>query len=180
MDVVAGEWDGAGAVVKRALRMEQIRNPERQLQNALQCVDFLKQGFSSRAPSSYAGSTTRDIQRTFWHVGEHDINRESSMACHTIAGSRSFHSIMGNSATNNTSLLVRELSCYCAPCIERDWENCEQLEHVKRWRAVQLQPKAAPEEVDPIDGDPMDQVAAHAWVLSHYISDFIKFRCVTL
>ena len=31
---VAGEWDGAGAVVKRALCMEQIWNPDRQLQNA--------------------------------------------------------------------------------------------------------------------------------------------------
>lgn len=162
LDVIAGEWDGAGAVVKRALRMEQIRNAERPLQNALQCVEFLKQGFSSRAPSSYAGTTTRDIHRTFWHVGEHEINRESSMACHTIAGSRSLHSIMGNSTTNKTCLLVRPLSCYCASCIEKDWENCEQQAHVTRWRAVQLQPKAPTEEVDLIDGDPTDQVAAYA------------------
>ena len=52
------------------------------------------------------------------------------MACHTIPGSRSFDSIMGNSATNTTCLLVRPLSCFCVPCIEKDWENYEQEAHV--------------------------------------------------
>ena len=31
---VVEEWDGTGAIVKLALRMEQIRNLDRQLQNA--------------------------------------------------------------------------------------------------------------------------------------------------
>lgn len=138
--------------------MEQIRNPERQLQNALQCVEFLQQGFSTRATSSYAGRSSRDIHRTFWHVGEHKVNRYPSMACNTIAGSRSLHSIMGNSITNKTVLLVRQLSCFCRACIEKDWENCEQHAHVTRWRAVQLQPKTPTEELDPIEDDPMEQV----------------------
>jgi hypothetical protein len=36
-----GEWDGAGAVVKRALSVEQIQNPLRPLGNAGQVIDFL-------------------------------------------------------------------------------------------------------------------------------------------
>ena len=44
---IAGEWDGAGEVVKHALRMEQMQNPDRQLQNAAQCADFLQEGFST-------------------------------------------------------------------------------------------------------------------------------------
>lgn len=37
-----GEWDGAGAVVKRTLRTEQLLNPQRTLQNARDCVTFLE------------------------------------------------------------------------------------------------------------------------------------------
>ena len=80
------------------------------------------------------------------------------MACHTILGSRSFHSIMGNFATNRTCLLVRPLSYFCVPCIEKDWENCEQEAHVTRWRAVKLQPKVATEEVKTIEDEVFDQV----------------------
>jgi hypothetical protein len=36
-----GEWDGAGTVVKRALRMEQLRNPNQRLYNAMDWVTFL-------------------------------------------------------------------------------------------------------------------------------------------
>ena len=36
-----GKWDGAGAVVKRALRNEQLLNPHRRLQNAEDCVLYL-------------------------------------------------------------------------------------------------------------------------------------------
>ena len=154
--------------MKRALRIEQIRNPERQLQNALQCVEFLQQGFSNRAPSSYAGTSSRDIHRTFWHVGENEINRESSMACHTIAGSRSLHSIMGNSPRNKTCLLVRPLSCFCASCVDKDWENCEQTAHVPGWRAVQLQPKAPSEELEALDDDPTEQVLFCNNIKVHY------------
>ena len=162
---VAGEWDGAGAVVKHALRMEQIRNPDRQLQNAAQCVDFLQEGFSTQPPSSYAGTTTRDIHRTSWHIGENEVSRDQPMACHTNPGSKSFHSIMENSATNRTCLLVRPLSCFFVPCIEKDWENCEQEAHVTRWRAVKLQPKVATEEVKTIEDEVFDQVSVVLLVL---------------
>ena len=46
-----GEWDGAGAIVKRALRPEQIQNPLWQLANASQVVDFLQEKF--RASSEF-------------------------------------------------------------------------------------------------------------------------------
>jgi hypothetical protein len=52
-----GEWDGAGAIVKRALRMHQIQHPEEELTNAEQCVEFLQSRFTSRALSSYEQST---------------------------------------------------------------------------------------------------------------------------
>lgn len=45
-----GEWDGAGAVVKRALRSEQLTNPQRKLQNALDCVTFLDATMAGEVP----------------------------------------------------------------------------------------------------------------------------------
>ena len=48
-----GEWDGAGAVAKRALRVEQIRNPNRPLQNAEHVVQFLKDNYSERVANTY-------------------------------------------------------------------------------------------------------------------------------
>lgn len=45
-----GEWDGAGAVVKRALRSEQLMNPNRPLQNARDCVTFLDATMAGPVP----------------------------------------------------------------------------------------------------------------------------------
>lgn len=50
-----GEWDGAGAVVKRALRTEQLLNPQRRLQNAADCVDFLESSMGGQVASRYGG-----------------------------------------------------------------------------------------------------------------------------
>jgi hypothetical protein len=36
------EWVGAGAIVKRALRTEQLHNPQRKLQDANNVVEFIK------------------------------------------------------------------------------------------------------------------------------------------
>lgn len=46
-----GEWDGAGAVVKRALRNEQLVNPHRRLQNAADCVQFLDATMAGQVPT---------------------------------------------------------------------------------------------------------------------------------
>lgn len=46
-----GEWDGAGAVVKRALRNEQLLNPHRRLQNAADCILFLDATMAGQVPN---------------------------------------------------------------------------------------------------------------------------------
>ena len=45
-----GEWDGAGAVVKRALRSEQLLNPNQPLQNARDWVTFLDATMAGQVP----------------------------------------------------------------------------------------------------------------------------------
>jgi hypothetical protein len=66
-----GEWDGAGVVVKKALRAEQIQNPLRPLQNATLVVEFLEEKYTERIASSYQQSTTPPLSRVlaYWREG---------------------------------------------------------------------------------------------------------------
>lgn len=83
-----GEWDGAGAVVKRALAAEQIENPLRPLRNAVEVVDFLEEKYIERVPSSYARATTPPLSRVFWLIGDIAIDHaDNSIKCHTLPGS---------------------------------------------------------------------------------------------
>jgi hypothetical protein len=57
-----------------------------------------------------------------------------------VSGSRKLHSVLGFSESDPTFLMVRELSCFCSPCIDKDWSNCEQWSHVSEPRVVRLRP----------------------------------------
>ncbi len=48
-----GEWNGVDDIVKRALRVEQLHNPQRRLQHAFDVVQSLKEGLSFQTPSTY-------------------------------------------------------------------------------------------------------------------------------
>lgn len=150
-----GEWDGAGAVVKRALGAEQIQNPLRPLQNAAQVVQFLEEKYTERVVSSYAQSKTTPLSRVFWHIGEKEVNHEdNSVKCNTIPGSKSLYSIMGFSMTDPTLLKTRALSCFCIPCVDGDWADCERTSHVQEWQVQRLVPvsvRAIEEQVEDMD-----------------------------
>lgn len=133
----AGEWDGAGAVLKSRLRHEQRTNPTRQLQSASDVVYFLKETLSVRVPSSYRKEKC-EIKRQFWLIDS--VDRSNPHNCDTISGSRQLHSIFAISPADPTKLMVRELSCFCASCLVEDWETCESKGHVKSWQLVKLKP----------------------------------------
>jgi len=78
-----GEWDGVSVVVKRALRAEQLHNPQRRLQDASNVVQFLKEGMSFLAPSTYEGSGF-SITRHFWNVNLVDVDRSTLHLCDRI------------------------------------------------------------------------------------------------
>ena len=50
-----GEWDGVGAVVKRALKSEHLLNPHRRLQSAEDCVQFLDATMAGQVLSQQGG-----------------------------------------------------------------------------------------------------------------------------
>jgi hypothetical protein len=134
-----GEWDGAGAVIKTALRNEQCLNPNQELQNVAQCVQVLTEKLSTRVASMYRKRKAH-ISRKFWHIEEASVVRSNPFACATISDSRSLYSIFSFSTADPTKLMVRQLSCFCPPCIDEDWDNCKNKEHVKPWRCVKLKP----------------------------------------
>lgn len=139
-----GEWDGAGAVVKRALTAEQIMNPARPLQNAAQVVSFLDEKYSRRVASSYNKSRLTPISRVFWHIEDDKVNHEDrSIRCKTLPASKALYSIMGFSETDPTLLMTRALSCFCIPCVDGDWANCENATHVQEWDVKRLVPESA-------------------------------------
>jgi hypothetical protein len=72
-----GEWDGAGTVVKRALKMHQIQHPEEELANAELCVEFLQPRFTSQALSSYEQFISECVRREFWHIKVDDVDRSN-------------------------------------------------------------------------------------------------------
>jgi hypothetical protein len=134
-----GEWNGIGAIIKRALRTEQRLNPNMQLQNAKQCVEFLTETLPNRMANSYQKQKV-GICRKFWHIEESKVVRSNPFGCATIPGSRNLHSIFSFSAANPIKLMVRQLSCYYPSCIDEDWENCQNIGHVQPWQCLKLRP----------------------------------------
>jgi hypothetical protein len=127
-----GEWDGAGVVVKRALRAEQIQNPLRPLQNAELVVEFLEEKYTERVPSSYQQSTTPPLSRVFWHIGEKEVDHhDKSVKCNTLPGSKSLYSIMGFSMSDPTLFWTRASFCFCVPCIDGQWADVKILSMCK-------------------------------------------------
>ena len=68
------------------------------------------------------------------------MDRSNDWGCKTIPGSRKFHLIFGSSSSDPTLLMVRDLSCFCGPCIDQDRSACENESHVSSWRLIHLRP----------------------------------------
>ena len=131
-------------VARRALLAEQIQNPLRPLQNIEHVVEFLRGNYSEHAPSSYMQSKTKPISRVFWNIGEFEVDhRNSSVKCHTLPRSSNLYSIMGFSILDPTLIRTCELSCFCIPYVNGDWNDCENLSHVQEWKVQRLNPFSA-------------------------------------
>jgi hypothetical protein len=95
--VVPGEWDKASVVVKIALRNEQQLNPNRELQESLQCVQFLTEKLSTCVSNMYSKKKPL-ISRKFWHIDESAVVRSNLLHVQPSLApgvyTRSFHSLL--------------------------------------------------------------------------------------
>ena len=66
------------------------------------------------------------------------MNRDRPYRLFTeVKGNRSIHSIISTGESN--SLDVHQLSCYCNHCIDGDYSECKDKEHVDDWKTIEIQ-----------------------------------------
>ena len=127
-----GPHDGAGAVIKRYMRNAQLDMLGPRLQDAETVCQFLREKLSVRPESSYSGER-RPVRRTFWHVLEEDVDRETEYDCEPIKGCRDMHQIRSVGPMEVNKLLKRSLACFCSACIATNWEACENRAWTGEW-----------------------------------------------
>lgn len=142
-----GEWDGAGAVVKRALRQSQLHNTWRRMQNAHDAVSFLNETMAGAVDTNFEKTGIKEVKRYFWEIPK-DIMRQRSYHCETVQGSQALHSIYSFAIADPTQLFVRKLSCFCAYCLDGNSMHCVNTSHVENWDLVKLKPYDLQEVAD--------------------------------
>ena len=78
--------------------------------------------------------------RYFHLVGLNEVDRSSSLECRKITGSSKLDSVFALDARDPTKLLLRPLSCFCEPCFEKDFSNCEHKDYVPAWKVHKIKP----------------------------------------
>ena len=61
--------------------------------------------------------------------------------CARIPGSSKMHSIFAPDQCDLTKLLLRELLCFCGPCLDENFAQCESGAYVKAWTVFKIQPR---------------------------------------
>jgi hypothetical protein len=96
--------------------MEQLKRPNRRLQDARDVVTFLQGILSTKVHMSSRRRNREAIRRHFHKIPVQSIAHVESWNCDPIPGSRFFHSISSISTTDSTKLMVRYFSCFCRAC----------------------------------------------------------------
>ncbi|KAG0631145.1 hypothetical protein M758_1G230800 [Ceratodon purpureus] len=148
-----GPHDGAGACVKRALRKEQLKEDSVKLHNATDVVSFLR--VEMNLPHAAYPNAKQHVVRHFHLIGLSEVPRDKPLACQTVPGSRSLHSIRSVSHTNNVLLECRDFCCFCSACGRGESGVCANAAHVRPWELVTLQPLSSDDAVqESEDPDP--------------------------
>ena len=130
-----GPQDGAGANLKHKADMAVIKGNEI-IQNARDLFDYAERNLKEPAPSRYQSENVTLKRRIFFYVDK--VNRDRPYRLFTeVKGNRSIHSIISTCESN--SLDVRQLSCYCNHCIDGDYSECEDKEHLDDWETIEIQ-----------------------------------------
>jgi len=70
--------------------------------------------------------------------------RDNQWATKTLIGTHQIHCVGFCSKRDQTKLAIRDLSCFCAFCINEDYERCTFLHHARIWKVhfiVPLNPR---------------------------------------
>ena len=134
-----GLHDGAGAILKCAIRAEEMNFDSRtKLQTAADVVSFCNR--KEQEEHRAYGNARRRLIRYFHLVAVGAVDRTRDLDCRAIPGTRSVHSVSSVSPTNVTYLHIRQLACFCVECMDDNPMLCLKQEHVKHWALQVLQP----------------------------------------
>ena len=134
-----GTHDGAGAMLKCAIRKEEMNFESRtKLQTAADVVSFCNRK-EQEEHRAYA-KVRRTLIRYFHLIEPGSVDRSRDLDCRAIPGTRSVHSVSSVSPTNVTYLHIRQLACFCPECMDDNPMLCAKKGHVRHWSLKVLQP----------------------------------------
>lgn len=77
-------------------------------------------------------------RRTLLFVSSDEIRHERrERDCMTVPGTRKLHSVLG---VERGIIKTRRLSCFCAECLQRHYDQCLNTQYVDAWKLVKLKP----------------------------------------
>ena len=118
-----GEHDGAGAVIKRSLTHEQLKQHSIRLNCAAKVVSFLRMHLSTGATAMY------DKQKREVKIGK--VQQSYQWDCKPFKGSREMHCVNAYSEKNACALRSKRLSCFCFSFRLGHWRRCINRSHVE-------------------------------------------------
>jgi hypothetical protein len=84
--------------------------------------------------SSYPVVSRYLLKWVFWHIKESDVDHENPWATKTLTRTCQIRYVASCSKRDPTKLTIMDLSCFCAFCIDEDYQRCMSLHHARDWR----------------------------------------------
>ena len=124
----AGE---AGVLKSKATR--DIKNRVANIYNARTFYNSVK---ALEKPAESEQGTCLHKRRTLIFVSADEIQHERpERDCKTVPGTRKLHSVLG---VKRCVIKTRRLSCFCAACLQSNYDQCLNTQYVDKWRQVVL------------------------------------------
>ena len=124
-----GPQDGAGANLKHKADIAVIQG-QTVIQNAKDLYEYANANLEKPAPSRYQSECVQLKRRIFHYAETVDRNRPHRLF-KDFTGVRTIHSVKSGPA--GCTLQVRRLSCYCDNCLEGNYQDCLNSNHVDEW-----------------------------------------------
>jgi hypothetical protein len=99
-----GEVDGAGALMKRELRKEQIKPGGQRIHNVEDVVQFLV-AESTRRHAAHA-NVRRNTNNYYWEIKKNEVSRTGKFDCETVKGSKKAHQVSQDFASHTLQLVL--------------------------------------------------------------------------
>ncbi|KAL3681663.1 hypothetical protein R1sor_024619 [Riccia sorocarpa] len=118
---------------KNALEREQRKGIRgHKLEDVADVVQFLTSKFELDREMAYGHQ--QNARRFFWEVKVGEVERSKELDCLPIKGTCSLHCFHGYSRSNPTLLRIKELSCFCAVCVDDEGVRCPAQAYIGKWK----------------------------------------------